>query len=96
MYWAFSGYSETSYDSGDDSANITDALHLEYAKKFVQDFACNRLNISILDKKGGCPKKPTKDINKKIKCLSSWIRLVTLFGNFLQLLLEHCNIQCGQ
>ena len=67
---AFSGHSKTSFNSGDDSDNIKmNALRLEKAKKFVQNRTCDRLNIGILDMKGSCPKKPTKDLKQKTKTL---------------------------
>ena len=55
----------TSYNSGDDSTNITDTVILEAAKMVFQKIVCLTLNIGILDMKGGCPKKPTKDKQTK-------------------------------
>ena len=55
----------TSYNSGDDSTNITDTVILEAAKMVFQKIVCLTLNIGILDMKGGCPKKP-KDKQTKM------------------------------
>ena len=52
-------------------------------------FACDKLNLDILDKKGGCPKKPAKDINIKQERMFRFVGTpceimnICLFVNFL-------------
>ena len=98
----------TSYNSGDDSTNITDTVILEAAKMVFQKIVCLTLNIGILDMKDGCPKKPTKDKQtkkptkdkQKTSVLVYWVRGYARQMIFLPLLilfaLGALNIQCGQ